>query len=274
MTLWCMKKSTYVKKTEDFSKTLAVDFVKKSFVFDTLDSTNTTAKELACTGAEEGTVVIARTQSHGRGRFERLWQSPEGGVYLSVILRPSVPFEKTPLLSFLAALAVTKTINSYALHATIKWPNDVRVNRRKIAGILLESEGFGSMVNYVVVGIGINLNIDRKEFSTDIQTRSTSLLNELHHPTDYYEFLETFFITFQHYYDIFRRQQYGEIIDEWKILSDTLGRNVRIKTMTETLQGITFDVDQSGFLFLRTEQGEIKKILSGDCLYLDELDHT
>jgi BirA family biotin operon repressor/biotin-[acetyl-CoA-carboxylase] ligase len=269
-----MKESTYVKKTEAFFEKLDIAFLKKSFVFDNLGSTNMTAKELAKAGAEEGTVVIARTQSQGRGRFERSWESPGGGVYLSVILRPNVPLEKTPLLSFVAALAVTKALSSYGLHATIKWPNDVRVNGRKIAGILLESEGGGVTINYVVVGIGINLSVDLKELSADIQARSTSLLNELHYSINYHEFLKTFFMTFQHYYGIFQEQRYGEIIDEWKAYSDTLGKSVKMKTMTETLQGTTFDVDQSGFLLLRTERGEIRKILSGDCLYFDELDHT
>jgi len=269
-----MKKSIYVKTTEAFLKKLDIDFVKKPFVFDDLDSTNTTAKELAKAGSEEGTIVVARTQNHGRGRFERIWESPEGGVYLSLILRPSVSLEKTPLLSFIAALAVTKSIHVYGLHAAIKWPNDVRVNGRKIAGILLESEGDGQMINYVVVGIGINLTIDLKKLSDDIQARSTSLINELNYPVDYHEFLKTFFMKFEHYYEVFQKQRYGEIIDEWKAYSDTLGKNVRVKTMTETLQGAAFDVDQSGFLLLRIASGETKKILSGDCLYFDELNHT
>lgn len=269
-----MKEASFVKKTEAFLKKLDFDVVKKSFVFDDLDSTNSTAKNLAKAGGAEGAVVIARTQSHGRGRFKRSWESPEGGLYLSLILRPSVPRQNTSLLSFVAALAVTKSINTYGVHATIKWPNDVRVNGRKIAGILLESEGEGSTITYVVVGIGINLAVDLKELSAEIQDKSTSLLNELHHPVDYHEFLKTFLMTFEHYYTIFQEQRYREIIDEWKANSDTLGKNVRVKTMTGILQGTAVDVDQSGFLLLWTASGETKKILSGDCLYFDELDHT
>jgi BirA family transcriptional regulator, biotin operon repressor / biotin---[acetyl-CoA-carboxylase] ligase len=269
-----MNESSYIKKTEAFFKQLTLDVAKKSFVFDEVSSTNTQAKKLAKAGAEEGTVVIAKTQNQGRGRFERNWESPEGGVYLSVILRPNESFEKIPLLSFVAALAVSKTIKSYDLPATIKWPNDIQVNGRKIAGILLESEGDGRSITYVIVGIGINLSVDLRKFSAPIQTKSTSVLNELHHQVDYHEFLKTFFLSFQHYYELMKGQRYGNIIDEWKSSSDTLGKRVRIQTMKETLQGIAFDVDQSGFLLLRTEHGEIKKIVSGDCLYFDELDHT
>jgi BirA family biotin operon repressor/biotin-[acetyl-CoA-carboxylase] ligase len=274
MTKRCMKETTFVKKTIAFSNKLHIDFVKKLLVFDDLDSTNTTAKEFARAGAEEGTIVIARTQIQGRGRFERIWQSPAGGVYLSLILRPKVSIEKTSLLPFVAALAVTKTIESYGKHATIKWPNDVRVNGKKIAGILLESEGNGHMMNYVVVGIGMNLNIDIKELSSDIRPQSTSLFHELSYPVDYHEFLKTFLKQFESFYGVFREQHYEKIIDEWKDHADTLGKIIRVETSTETVQGTAFDIDQSGFLLLRTEGGEIKKILSGDCLYFDELNHT
>jgi BirA family biotin operon repressor/biotin-[acetyl-CoA-carboxylase] ligase len=270
----CMKERAFVKKTREFSKRLHIDVVKNLLVFDELDSTNITAKELALAGAEEGTVVLARTQNQGRGRFDRIWQSPEGGIYLSFILRPKVSAEKTSLLPFVAALALTKTIDSYGLHATIKWPNDVRVNGKKIAGILLESEVIGHSSNYVVVGIGMNLNINITHFSTDIRPKSTSMSYELGSAVDYHGFLRIFFIQFGSFYKLFLEQQYNRIIDEWKTYTDTLGKTIRVETSTETLQGIASDIDQSGFLLLRTEQGEIKKIMSGDCLYFDELNHT
>ena len=199
-----MKKSAFVKKTEEFSKKLDSNFVKKLVVFDELDSTNRTAKELAAAGAEEGTIVIARTQTHGRGRFDRVWQSPEGGVYLSMILRPTVPAEKTSLLPFVAALALSTTLESYGVHAAIKWPNDVRVNGKKIAGILLESEVKGQTVNYVVIGVGVNLNIDLTMLSSDLQTRSTSLLSAVDTPVDEYEFLKKFFLQCDFYYTLFK----------------------------------------------------------------------
>jgi BirA family transcriptional regulator, biotin operon repressor / biotin---[acetyl-CoA-carboxylase] ligase len=269
-----MKERVFVKKTQEFLKNLHIDVVKNLFVFDELDSTNSTAKVLAQDGAEQGTIVIARTQNHGRGRFDHIWQSPEGGVYLSFILRPKTSAKKTSLLPFVAALALTKTIETYNLHATIKWPNDVRVNGKKIAGILLESEVIGQMINYVVVGIGMNLNIDITYFSPDIQPQSTSIIHELGRPVDYHEFLKTFFIQFEVFYKLFVEQQYDRIIDEWKNHTDTLGKTIRVQTSTETVQGIASDIDQSGFLVLRTERGETKKIMSGDCLYFDELYHS
>jgi BirA family biotin operon repressor/biotin-[acetyl-CoA-carboxylase] ligase len=269
-----MKKSPFVQKIEEFSKTLHIDFVKKLCVFDKLDSTNITAKELALAGAEEGTIVIAKTQTHGRGRFNRIWQSPEGGVYLSMILRPTVSPEKTSLLPFVAALAVATTIESYKVHVTVKWPNDVRVKKKKIAGILLESEVNGQKVDYVVIGIGINLNVNLTHLSTNLQSRTTSLISELNHHIDMFEFLKRFFREFNSFYTFFRERQYESIVTQWKLRNDTVGRNIVVQTASESLQGTALDVDQAGFLLLKTEAGEVKKIMSGDCLYLDELDHS
>jgi BirA family biotin operon repressor/biotin-[acetyl-CoA-carboxylase] ligase len=269
-----MKETIFIKKTVEFSKNLHTDLVKKLLVFDEVDSTNSTAKELAQAGAEEGTVVIARIQHHGRGRFDRIWQSPDGGVYLSIILRPRISTEKISLLPFVAALAVVKTIKLYGLHTTIKWPNDTQVNGKKIAGILLESEIKGDAIIYVVVGIGMNLNIDRKQLSPDIQSRSTSMSHELGFPVDYHEFLRTFFVQLEKTYLLFVDHSFEKIINEWKIHTDTLGKTIRVQTSTGTLQGLAIDIDPQGFLLLRTENGEIKKILSGDCLYMNELDHT
>jgi BirA family biotin operon repressor/biotin-[acetyl-CoA-carboxylase] ligase len=123
----------------------------------------------------------------------------------------------------------------------------------------------------VVVGIGINLNIDIKNLPSEIRTKSTSMISELGHPFDYYEFLTTLFKQFEVFYSLFIKQQYERIIDEWKTSTDTLGKTIRVHTSAETIQGVAFDVDQSGFLLLKTEKGEIRKILSGDCLYFNEL---
>lgn len=269
-----MDKKSFIEKSSEFSKNLAVGFVKKLLVFQNLDSTNLTAKDLARGGAEEGTVILAQTQRKGRGRFDRSWQSPEGGVYLSLILRPHIVPEKVSLLPIGAALVVAKTIESYGLHPTIKWPNDVRVNGKKIAGILLESEINGNTLTYVIVGIGVNVNIDSRLLSDDIRLRSTSLKTEIGATVEYFEFLGRFFREFDEFYHRFMKQQYDKIIEEWKSYSDTLGKVIRIQTSVSSIQGTAIAVDQSGFLLLRTEKGDIQKILSGDCLYFDELDHT
>jgi BirA family biotin operon repressor/biotin-[acetyl-CoA-carboxylase] ligase len=269
-----MKETPFVKKTEEFSKNLHLDFVKKFYVFDTLDSTNSTAKELAVAGADEGTVVVARVQKQGRGRYDRLWQSPEGGVYLSLTLRPNISPENLSLLPFVAGLAVAKTMDSFGLRTIIKWPNDILVNGKKIAGILLESEVEGSTVKYVIVGIGMNLNIKMNVLSSDIQPRSTSMMHEKGSPVDYHEFLRSFLIQFEADYSLLTNHQYERIITEWKNHSDTLGKTVRVQTSTEVIQGVACGIDPSGFLLIRTDNGRIKKIYSGDCVYFTDLHHA
>jgi BirA family biotin operon repressor/biotin-[acetyl-CoA-carboxylase] ligase len=267
-----MNESSFVEQTTKVLRTLP--FVKTPVVFDDVDSTNAEAKKLAEGDLQEGTVIVARIQHEGRGRFDRNWESPEGGVYLSLILQPKAPLEKISLLSLLTALTVTKTIHTYGVHATIKWPNDVRIKDRKIAGILLESIGNNQKIDYVITGVGINLTTDLTKFSTAIQAKSTSLLNELHQTVNYHGFLKTFFKIFDELYQVFQTQHYDEIINQWKALTDTLGKNVRVVTSTETLEGTAVDIDSSGFLLLKTTEGETKKILSGDCLYFDESHHA
>ena len=266
-----MKDNTFVEKTLDFSKNINIDLVKRVIVFDELSSTNNKAKELAHDGKAEGTVVIAQMQKRGRGRFERVWESPDGGLYLSIILKPDVSPDKTTLLPLIAALAVSSTIRNFDLPSTIKWPNDVQVNKKKVAGILLESDAHKNQLRYVILGVGVNLNIDVNLFSRELKNVTTSLSQELHTVVDYHKFLENLLLTLDTYYSMFLNHEFDRIISEWKVQSDTLNKRVRIATSSDDVIGKAYDVDQSGFLLVITDSGEHKKIMSGDCIYFDEL---
>lgn len=265
-----MNGNTYVENTTDFCRNLGVDLVKNIFVFDELSSTNIKAKELARHGEQEGTIVISRTQTKGRGRFDRKWESPEGGLYFSVILRPQVKSDKTTLLSLVAALSVCETIIALnRLSAAIKWPNDVRINGKKVAGILLESEADGNKIDFVILGIGVNLNTDVTQLSPELKSTSTSIAHEFNQSVDYYEFLKHLFLTLDKHYSIFLNQDINSILSEWKKHSDTLGRNVRVVTPSDETVGKAFDIDESGFLIIETDLGVHKKITSGDCFYIE-----
>jgi len=266
-----MKRSDFIKKTLNFSKKINSCFIKKFYVFDELSSTNIKAKELAQDGEAEGTVVIAQMQKSGRGRFDRRWESPDGGLYLSIILKPNVSPDKITLLPLVAALAVSTTISNYGLSSTIKWPNDVRVHKKKIAGILLESDVNENQLHYVILGIGVNLNIDVNLFPSELKDTTTSLLHELHTVVDYHKFLENLLLSFDTYYAMFLNEEFESIISKWKMLSDTLDRRVKIVTSSDEIIGKAYDVDRSGFLLVITDSGEHKKIMSGDCLYFGEL---
>jgi BirA family biotin operon repressor/biotin-[acetyl-CoA-carboxylase] ligase len=265
-----MNEVSFVKKTIEFSRNIDINLFKNFFIFNEISSTNNKAKELAKKGEREGTVVISRIQKRGRGRFDRLWESPEGGIYLSIILKPDCLIDKTTLLPLIAALAVSKTIDYYGLHSKIKWPNDVMVNGKKIAGILLESIIKEEKLEYVILGIGINFNIDINFLSEDIRNNVTSMFYELKISLDYYNFLKKLFMFVDRYYTLFLKGNFNAILREWKENSDTIGKGIRIYTGSEEIIGRVYDIDQSGFLIVKTISGERKIITSGDCFYLDE----
>ncbi len=245
--------------------------VKKIMFFDQVSSTNAEAKYLAQNGAMEGTVVLAKTQLHGRGRYDRRWESPKGGLYLSVILRPRIPLSATTVLPLLVSLAVAKTIQTLGIQPTIKWPNDVRIKKKKVSGILLESEAGPTYPSYVVLGVGVNLNVDVTTLPEDLSLSATSLSKELKKPVDYEQFFGVFFLFFEEYYARFLHGESEMLLREWSLWSDTLGKQVEIRTTKETIRGKAISIDSSGFLQLQTDAGEMKTITSGDCLYVEEL---
>jgi len=269
-----MKRSSFIEKTIAITEELQSTFFKKFFVYDALPSTNATAKELAQKGEPEGTVIISRTQTQGRGRFDRTWQSPDGGLYVSVILRPTVPLQRITLLPLIASLSVATAIDSYGLKTSIKWPNDVRVHQRKIAGILLESEGTSTNLEYGILGIGINVNISQDDFPSDMRCFATSLSNECKKSIDMYSFQKSLFYSINKYYTEFLQDKDVQLMNKWKQKTDTLGKTVEIHTSKEIIIGKACDVDSSGFLIVQTKPNQFRKIMSGDCKYLKELIHT
>jgi len=266
-----MSDDYYKEKTSNFLNKLDNSFITSFTVYNEISSTNRKARDIADKGGKEGSIVLSKVQKTGRGRFDRSWESPVGGLYLSIILRPTVSPDKSTLLPLVAALAVSKTIDNLGLSSTIKWPNDVRMNGKKVAGILLESDATGDGLNYVVLGMGINLNIELNQLSTDIREGVTSVSHEKKESVDYYMFLENLLSMFHSYYILFSNGRFGQLLDEWKEASDTLSKRVKIVTSAEEIIGQAIDVDRSGFLLLKTDSGDIKKVVSGDCLYFNEL---
>jgi BirA family biotin operon repressor/biotin-[acetyl-CoA-carboxylase] ligase len=175
------------------------------------------------------------------------------------------------LFPLIGALAVAKTINYFGLSPSIKWPNDVRVDGKKIAGILLESETHGNQSKFLILGIGINLNIDINQFPDELKDNATSVSYMLTKSVDDQKFLEKLLSILDKYYEIFLKGEYEKILSDWRSISDTLGRKVKIITNEQEIIGLASDVDESGFLIIESDSGERKKILSGDCIYLEDL---
>jgi BirA family biotin operon repressor/biotin-[acetyl-CoA-carboxylase] ligase len=233
--------------------------------FRQLTSTNDIAKELAKKGAAEGTVIVADTQTHGRGRLDRTWISPQGGLWFSIILRPKVNPRDAPQLTFMMSVAVAKTINKlYGLKAEIKWPNDVLVNDKKVCGILTETSTKGNLLNYAAVGVGVNANLSLNNLPANLRGSSTTLKDELKREIQLETFLRSLLEEIEHYYNLLTQRKFNIILSEWKQLSRFLGSYVQITSLDEKIEGWATDIDENGALIIKLQDQTTRKIISGD----------
>ncbi len=235
--------------------------------FKETESTNTIAREIANT-VGEGVVVIAESQTRGRGRLGRKWISPEGGIWLSIILKPRIQPLYAPRITLLAGVAVAKTIRSTGLQARIKWPNDVLINEKKVCGILTEIEAEIDLIDHCVVGIGIDANVDTESFPEEFRESSTSLKKELGHEINRVEFVQRLLEEFEALYLKFQNEGFPSILEEWRNMSATIGEWVKITTQTKTIYGEAIGVDNEGALILETGEGQLEKIVAGNCEHL------
>jgi BirA family transcriptional regulator, biotin operon repressor / biotin---[acetyl-CoA-carboxylase] ligase len=225
-------------------------------------STNTVARQLAERGVEEGTVVVAETQSRGKGRLGRKWITKPGGLWMSTILKPAIDPMHASSITLLAAVSVTKALRGAGLEAVIKWPNDVLVNGKKICGILTEMSAEADAVNFIVLGIGVNVNND-----VPIET-ATTMKAELGRDVDRVKFTQSLLETLEGDYLTFKDEGFTPILWSWRRYSDTLGRMVEVTYQDEIISGLAQDVDEDGSLLVKTTDGAVRKIVSGDCKHL------
>lgn len=237
--------------------------------FETVDSTNTKAYELALRGAREGEVVLAESQKKGRGRLGREWFSPSfSNLYLSVILRPKIPPHQASLITLMAAVATADALRKFSgLDPRIKWPNDVLLNDRKVAGLLNEIHSEADRIHFVILGIGINLNMDASMVSKEIRTRATSLKKEMGQTISRKEFLKTLLGELETWYEVFLEEGGTTILKAWRDRAQIQGKQVNVTSFGETLRGVAIDVDSDGALILETETGERKRVVAGDVEY-------
>ena len=235
--------------------------------FTETESTNIIAREIADSG-DEGTVVVAESQTGGRGRMGKKWISPEGGIWLSIILKPRIQPLYASRITLMAGVSVAKTIAGLGLPARIKWPNDVLINGKKVCGILTEIGAEVDMVDYIVVGIGIDANVDTESFPEEFRETSTSLKKELGKDVNRAEFVQGLLLEFEVLYLKFQKEGFSSILHEWRNLSATIGEWVKITTQTRTIYGEAIGVDNEGALILETGEGQLEKIVAGNCEHL------
>jgi BirA family biotin operon repressor/biotin-[acetyl-CoA-carboxylase] ligase len=232
-------------------------------------STNADAFRLAEEGAEEGMVIIADAQSSGKGRRGRAWSSPSGvNLYCTVVLRPSIMPHEAPQLTFLSAVAVARAIEqTTALKPEIKWPNDVLINGRKVAGLLNEMSAETDGINFVILGIGVNLNMTSDQFPVDVDVRTpaTSLLLEQGRPVNRVQFAAAMLGELDRLYTDFLRHGFGPVREEWQQRCNANGREVVVSGAgVDTVRGMFYGIDGDGALLLRFPDGMVERILSGD----------
>jgi len=233
--------------------------------FRELPSTNDMAKELALRGIREGTVVVARTQNKGRGRQNRKWISPEGGLWLSILLRPKTDPKHVPMLTLLASVAVARTINRlFQLKSEIKWPNDVLVNMKKICGILTETRTKGKTLDFAIVGIGINANFAVDVLPAYLQGSSTTLKEELKREIERENLLRVLMEEIELYYKVLVEGRFSRILTDWRGLANFLGSEVEVWTPPVKVEGRAVDADSYGALIVKLRDGTTCKVLSGD----------
>ncbi|AIF69175.1 hypothetical protein PAP_03780 [Palaeococcus pacificus DY20341] len=235
---------------------------KKVIYFQEISSTNEYAKNIAM-NEEEGTVIVADIQSRGHGRKARMWVSPKGGLWMSVILKPKLHPEHLTKLVFIGALAVVETLEAFGIEAKIKWPNDVLIEGKKVCGILAEGKYSESEIDYVVLGIGLNVNIDKNDLPENIRMHSISLKEVLGAEIPIEEVFKVLIRRLEHWYAVFKEEKYEDILQKWREYA-ILGRKVRIIREEGEIEGVALGVDELGALIVETSTGKREKIIYGD----------
>ncbi|MFH1201718.1 MAG: biotin--[acetyl-CoA-carboxylase] ligase [Candidatus Omnitrophota bacterium] len=238
---------------------------KKIYYFGTVSSSMDVAWQLGIKGSCEGTVVIAETQTKGRGRLGRNWFSPKyKGIYLSLILRPKILPNQTPLLTLMSAVSICEAIREKTgLTCQIKWPNDILIHHKKLGGILTELNAETDLSRFVVIGIGLNVNNDKKTLFAG----ATSLKEQKKEEVNRLDLLQEILRKIEENYLVFQKKGGKPIIDKWRNWSVSLGRRVRVVCQKEHIEGEALDIDIDGGLLIRDDSGLTQKVMSGDVVH-------
>lgn len=255
------------------SKGLRTSVIGQSIqIFSEIESTNAEAASLASQGAPEGTVVIAESQTRGRGRMGREWISPPNrNLYLSVILRPKRYHDRLGNWTLSAALAAAKAIGrTTGLEPDLKWPNDLRIKKKKIAGLLIETLVQGKHVKNMVLGIGINVNMSRMDFPEPLRSTASSLSEVLGHTVDRNRLCRMLLQELDSNYKKFLDGDFGTMLEGYRKRSETLNQRVRVQVRQKTLEGIAVDFSEDGALLLKCDNGILRPIYSEEIVHLRE----
>lgn len=219
-------------------------------------------------GKMHGMVIIAEEQTGGIGRMGRAWVSPSGGIWITVVLKPRVPVDHIFMITMAGSIAIARAIRKeYDLGALIKWPNDIYIGSKKVAGLLLELAAEADAVHYCLLSIGIDVNVPLNQFTPALQKDITSISAEVGHEVDRASFLARILKEFESRYLLIESGEYETIIREWKSLSCTLENRVQIRTLKNSFEGEAIDIDEFGALIIRKDNGKLERVIAGDCYH-------
>lgn len=262
MTSSMIRKLNGLLKTETLGKVIHYQ--------DEMGSTNTTLLDLAEKGASEGTVVIADRQTHGRGRLGHSWISPSGkNLYISILLRPEIVAGDAPLMTLIASIALTEVNYKLGIEDTnIKWPNDIRIGGKKVAGVLTEMRPRREMADFIVVGIGVNINMSREDINSEmgsVATIATSIKEHCGKDVDRAKYTADLLLELEKWYKVFTNRGKAKILNEWTSKWGDKDKRVDVSINDEEqFEGTAVGIDEKGYLIVEMDDGEIKKVIAGD----------
>jgi BirA family biotin operon repressor/biotin-[acetyl-CoA-carboxylase] ligase len=238
------------------------------FCLGVVETTNIEANRLAREGKPEGTLVVADAQTSGRGRLGRTWISPSGtGLYCSMVLRPACVPDRLPALALAAGAAGAAAIQQVGLAPELKWPNDILISGKKVGGILTETIFDRKKIDFVVLGIGINVNTAEEAFPVSFKNQATSLRLSLGRPVSRITLLQNLLVQLEHYYRLFSKGDIDSIIHTWSQIDSTLGKPVEITLPEGRLLGTAESVGPDGTLLVRDRTNRLHRILAGDVVH-------
>ena len=228
-------------------------------------STQDLAWQLGLEGAPEGTVVFSQTQKKGRGRIQRQWISPRGGIYFSLLLKPHfLPIQEVPQITLLIVLGCLRGIKkATGVECSVKWPNDIYLKGKKLGGILCEINAEMDRIHFVVAGIGINVN------SKDLPSQATSLFLNLKKKVSRVEIAKRILEEIEVCYRQAQREGFSDLLGEWSQFCLLWGKRIKVKVFNKRIEGEAAGIDEKGYLLLRKNNGLIEKVSAGDVTKLN-----
>jgi len=245
-----------------------------TYYFDTIDSTQNQALKMADDPKNNGALIIAAKQTEGKGRSGRKWVSPKGGIWLSIILHPEFDISITTLFPIASALALSNALEkTFKISPELKWPNDLTIKGKKVAGILVDASLESNRIENMVLGVGINFDVDIKQIEKTLKGTSNfygvASLSDLKKKVRPIELVQTFLVEFEKIYELLNTKQTKKIILEWTKRSSTIGKNVELDTRDGKIKGKAIKIDEDGALVV-SNKDKISRIIAGDIIHLSK----